>query len=356
MSPAPGPLTGLARTVTGVLVLAVLALSFVCSRTAFAAPERVGGRLRVLLIVDDPRDPLVKRLEAELGGLDISLIERPSADRLDTAARETSAVAAIRVLPARNGVEVWMADATSGRSLLRQVIVDESPGGPNYGVVALQTAELIRTSLLYDEGQPPPEPAAAAPPAATPSDERPARENERSASESGQAGAQASLGALFSPGGVGPGLQLWLSAHYPLGRRLSVAVDLSAPLERGNIDGPEGSARVGAYFLGALIGARWSELAGPWFAGVGLGGGVLRATAEGTTAPPLGAVSAHTYGGVVYARADGGLRLASWLRVGARTVVGFTVPTIDVHFAGNRAGSWGSPLVGVFGLLEVPWG
>ena len=64
-------------------------------------------------------------------------------------------MAAIRILPSRNGVEVWMADEASGRSLLRQAIVDETPGGPNQDVIALQTAELLRTGLFPETPGPP---------------------------------------------------------------------------------------------------------------------------------------------------------------------------------------------------------
>ena len=56
-----------------------------------------------------------------------SSCERPQGP-IEASARSEHAVAAIRMLPSRKGVEVWMADETSGRSLLRQVVVDETPG------------------------------------------------------------------------------------------------------------------------------------------------------------------------------------------------------------------------------------
>ena len=95
-----------------------------------------------LLLVDSPGDPFMDRIRAEVVSLGLEGVVRAPQGSIEARARAEHAVAAIRILPSRNGVEVWMADAASGRSLLRQVIVDETPRGPNQDVVALQTAEL----------------------------------------------------------------------------------------------------------------------------------------------------------------------------------------------------------------------
>ena len=73
-------------------------------------------------------------------------------DSLDAAGRNNQATAAIRMVPSRKGVEIWLANQPTGRTLLRQLIIDERASTPNEGLVALQTAELLRTSLLRLEG------------------------------------------------------------------------------------------------------------------------------------------------------------------------------------------------------------
>jgi hypothetical protein len=329
----------------------VACLLGVCSAAAASESER--SRPRVLLIGKGPDDPLLKALRAELSDLDVTVVQRDAAERLDAAAREEVAVAAIRMLPARNGVEVWMADANAGRSLLRQLIVDESPGGPNYNVIALQTAELLRTSLLFEHA---PAPAAPRPPApATPTERSPPA---RAAPESagGEAGVQAGLGALYSPGGAGPAVELSLAVHYPLGSWLSLGVELGVPLGRGALEGPEGSALVGAQLAMVDLKVRLRPGEGPWFAAAGVAGGVLRLATEGRTAAPLTATDAAVVTGVGFVRAEGGVTVAPWLRVGARGAVGLSVPRVELSFAGNRAGTWGLPLVSALGFVEVPWG
>lgn len=330
---------------------ALLLFSLLAPRSACAEPGVDRSRPRVLLIGNGAEDPLLKALRAELSDLDVTVLQRDAADRLDAAAREEDAAAAVRLLPARNGVEVWMADATSGRSLLRQLIVDESPGGPNHSVIALQTAELLRTSLLFDHAEPPPPPP---PEPAKPRDARPRAPAPAERPRSG-AGGGVGLGALYSPGGAGTALQLWLAAHYPLNGWLSLGLDVALPLGRGTIEGPEGSALVGAQLATVDARVRFRPR-GPWFAGVSVAAGVLRLTTEGEAVAPLEATDASGVTGVVFARLDAGLSVAPWLRVGARGDVGLGIPRVELSFAGNRAGTFGLPVLGARGFVEIPWG
>jgi hypothetical protein len=339
------------------LLAVFVALAF----PAFAAAKGDASRPRVLLVVDEPASPLIRRLSAELAELDVTVVTRSSVAQLDAAAREEGAVAAIRVVPARNGVEVWMADANSGRSLVRQVIVDEGPAGPNYNNIALQAAELLRTNLLYGEKN---DPAESAPPKSAPAAAVPAARSEAEKAPDappkeerhGDAGVQAGLGALYSPGGVSTAFQAWIAAHYPLEPWLAAGVELSMPLQQGSVSGPEGTSTVGVYFAAATLSLRWRRPEGRWFAGAGLGGGMARVTTEAKPVAPLAARDATGLTGLAYLRADAGFGVAPWLRIGARALVGLSIPPVRVEFAGNDAGTWGAPLLGGLGFIEIPWG
>jgi hypothetical protein len=48
--------------------------------------------------------------------LGVDVVMRPPQGSIEARARSEHAVAAIRMLPSRRGVEIWMADETSGRS------------------------------------------------------------------------------------------------------------------------------------------------------------------------------------------------------------------------------------------------
>jgi hypothetical protein len=259
-----------------------------------------------------------------------------------------------------------MADETSGRSLLRQLIVDESAGGPNQGLVALQTAELLRTSLLSrrgargvpgapggtdvasgaatDGGAPAPGPAGAISTPAT----APAGGNEI-------VGVEGAVGVLGSPGGSAAAVQAWVSAHHPFGRRLGLAVDLSLPLRAGSLSGPEGSARLHAALAGLALVARLAEPPSGMFVNAALGLGAARVTADGKTTAPLVATSASALTAVAYLRADAGFDVARWLRLGARGVAGTTLTDVSIRFAGNPAATWGRPFLAALALVELDW-
>jgi hypothetical protein len=338
------------------------------------------------LISDRSDDPFIERIRAELVAIGFTTVARKNDMPLEKAAREINAVAAIRVLPTRQGVEVWMADRTSGRSLLRQVIVDENPAGPNQSVIALQTAELLRTSLFENpattqssaharepappSGATPTAPAAptssAAPSTATPSTPSPSTPSTpltHDARTTGatelnpppSAGLQAAVGPLYSPGGAGASLQIWVSLQRSLSHHAALALDLSAPLRAAALSGPEGTAHIGTYMAGVAFLLQTRTAADRIFINGGVALAALRVSFDSDANAPLLAHSTGVTAGAAYVRSDIGVELASWLRLGVRASAGAALSRVDVRFAGNDAGSWGRPFAGAFFLAEVPW-
>ena len=167
------------------------------------------------------------RIRSEVVSLGLEFVVRAPQGPIEASARAEHAVAAIRILRPATGVEVWMADETSGRSLLRQVIVDETEGGPNQDVVALQTAELLRTGLF-----PKPPPAEASPAPAAPAPVIVSVAPPRSV---GEKGVTAGVGLLYSAGGASPAWQASILARAPLGHPLRDGPRVSAPFRRGTM-------------------------------------------------------------------------------------------------------------------------
>jgi len=335
--------------------LACVAAALIClENRALAAPapaqppSGVDSR-RVLLIVDQSDDPFANRVRAELLalGLDVVAVEPwrtgEAVDTLEGAARAAGAVAAVRTIASRKGVEIWMADQLTGRPLLRQLVVDENPAGPNQSLIALQTAELMRTSLL----------ATAAPPRAPPP---PVVEVPAPPPAPAEIGVEAGAGTLWSPGGTGAPIQLWVSVHRSLARLpplLSLAIDFSAPARAATVSGPEGSSTVQTYRLAAALLAR-KEIAGSGLVldgGLGVGG--VRLAFEGTARAPLDSGTAKMLTVAGYARADAVFDAASWLRLGARGIVGASAHRASIQFAGNETATWGPLFVAALGVVEI---
>jgi hypothetical protein len=332
------------------LLLSALWLS--APRPALAAD--VANR-RVLLI-EQGRDPFLERVGAEIEKLGFSLVRTDTNVPLEAAARAEQALCAIRVLPSRTGVEVWMADATSGRSLLRQVVVDESPGGPDRDLIALQTAELLRTSLLgessapEEQQQPVPAPAPApapAPQTAASPTPQPATMHERNT------GVQLAGGALYSPGGASAAIELGLSLQRFFGERWGMGLDLSMPISSGTLTGIEGKAQLRPYFAGLALLARLSPHASPFFATAGAGVSLLFVDYDADAREPLRSSSGHRWMQAVYLRVDVGLDLVAWLRVGVRGIAGASAQRLSLDFAGNSAGSFGPALFAGFAFIEL---
>jgi hypothetical protein len=314
--------------------------------------------IRVLLVIDQPDDPFVERIRAELSGLGLAVLTLEpwrtgeAVSSLAAAAQSQQAEAAIRMIPTRKGVEVWLADQNLGRPLLRQLVVDESPEGPNQGLVALQTAELLRTSLLSGSSQPRVTPegwssggATVVSPAVV----------DAAAEPEGKVGVEAAVGTFFSPGGTNTALQLWLSVHRSVGERLGVALDFSGPLRASTVSAVEGSARVGTYLLGALVFARVDPPGTGLHAALGAGVAVVRVGFDGQAAAPLVARSQSVVAGAGYLRADGGFEVTRWFRLGLRAVAGAATERVVATFAGNDSASWGHSFFAGFLLANLSW-
>jgi len=314
------------------------------------------SRLRVLIVIDESDDPFAERIRAEVSalGLEVVAVEPwrtgEPVESLEAVGRANQAAAAIRMVASRKGVEVWVANQPTGRSLLRQLIVDERPGTPNEGLVALQTAELLRTTLLSRSEVPAkPSPARAPPPPTAPP------QIAASPPPPAIGGLQAGAGTLFSPGAGVPAVQIWISANRIVAGPFGVAVDVSAPLHAGTLSGPEGSARIDAWLGGAALFLRHERPEKGVYATAAAGLAAIRLNAAGSASAPLIASTQSATAAAVYARADGGIDVTRWLRLGLRLAAGVVPSGIDVKFAGNDAGTWGRPFLAGLVLLDLAW-
>jgi hypothetical protein len=396
ISRGPIDASSYSRKVIGArLVLAVALAGAFLSRVDLPA-SAAEPRPRVLIVIDQSDDPFAERVRAEVAalGFEVVAIEPQrtgeSVVSLDAAGRAHHAEAAIRMVASRKGVELWVAHQPTGRSLLRWLIVDESASAPNQGLVALQTAELLRTTLLSrsDARVPPghaaeaplpregalgreaplpreavpspavPSPEAAPSPEAVPSPEAapsPEIASRASAARPAPSGAiQAALGVLSSPGGGSAALQVWLTGSHVLMGPLGIALDLSGPVRAGTISGPEGKATASGWLAGASLELA-SAVGHRLFGKAAVGAAVVRFIADGSPHAPLVGSSPSTTTAAYYARVDGGVEVAWRLRVGVRAVVG-TVPSgIAVRFAGYDTATWGRLLLAGMMLVDVAW-
>jgi hypothetical protein len=314
------------------------------------APEPPAHR-RVLIVADEANDPFMDMVKAEVSAVrGVEIVVRAPAGSLDADARAEHADAAIRKLPSGKGVEVWMSDATSGRSLLRQLVVDERPNGPDQSLVALQTAELLRTSFFPKPDVPAP---GVAPP--LPTSPTPSVAAASTAPTSSEDVLQAGVGLLESRGGVSPALQAWLSYQHQWSRRFGVVVDVSAPLVWGSVRALEGTADVGVVLAGGGLHSRFRSADGQLFATTSVGGAFASVLAKGQPVGALEGSSTRAYTGLAYLRLSGGWNPARWLGLGIAGVLGTTTSRVRIQFANRDVAEWGMPIAIALLYAEIDW-
>ena len=138
-----------------------------------------------------------------------------------------------------------------------------------------------------------------------------------------------------------------------------MAFTISAPILRGTMTGTEGSADVGAIVSGAELLAHFDALDGRLILSPALGAAFVAVLAKGHPNPEAGSQlvssSSTAYTGLGYASVALDWKLSNWFGLGVSGLAGATTSRLHVHFAGNDAGSWGTPVLGASLFGEVTW-
>lgn len=323
----------------------------------------------IALMVERADNPVAVRLRAELEALGFQVIilpesgRPPSREALEAAARDAGAVAAVRIVPSQKGVEVWVADRATGKTVLREVVAPQ-PGTPaGTSTIAVRTVELLRASLMEVESATPPPGevtitptvrAAAAPrvEAAPPPPPPPRR-----------LGLSAQLGpaVAIAAGGIDPTVHLLVDLRWVPGRWLGVDVLGLVPTAPARIESAEGTSLVSLAMLGAGAHVALAPLLGdlspePRFTPT-LGAGVAAAwlQLEGIANAPYAAREEDVGMVAPYLRAGLGITVLPHLRLRLDIIGGATAPRPVIQHGAQQTAAWGP----VFGLgsagAEVAW-
>ncbi|WP_437654403.1 hypothetical protein [Sorangium sp. So ce1182] len=256
------------------LLLALAALAAVPSLAPHARADEVReGAPSTIAVVCPPGDRFGLRVVAELESLGFrAAILDPAADgpasraSLEASAREAGAIAAIRAVPSGRGVEVWIADRVTGKTVLREMAHGAGDAGApdRDAALALRVVELLRASLLETSLPAPPpgelpatpeirEKLRVPPPAAlaaSPSPPSPALR------------VSLAPGALLSPGGLGAAASLDLGLAVMPSEHVGVVAFAAFPLTSARLEQPQLSVDLSVQLTGA--GVRFTTRADRW--------------------------------------------------------------------------------------------
>ena len=263
-------------------------------------------------------------------------------DRVATA----NASAAIEIVVARNRIDIWVADANTGKTLNRRFDLILDPGLAEPRAIAIAAVELLRTSRLEFAGvaSPPEEEKPPGPSEQATEDERPPEEDDGPV-ELPPRGALSLAPVLGgSPGKLGLTAHLEVAGRWaPLRSRFALRTALWIPTLGNQVSGELGRARVLTLLLFVEPQVRLPGGA-PWFhpeLGLGLGAALTVIQGQpnpGETgqAPVLPGFAAHAHLGLGFE-----LSRRFWVRLDG--YVGIVQPQPQVLIGEQIVAKWGLP-------------
>jgi hypothetical protein len=255
------------------------------------------------------------------------------------------------------GVELWLVDRVTGKTLLREVLERDLKSADPDAVIALRAVELLRASLLELELAHPARGEVPAAPALresvdrlerAPVDRRSSDRRARGAAATEQESAliagvamaaHSHLGMTRTTPGIVP-VALW----HPT-RRVAAGFWGLVPLGSAEVTGDEGAAGVRSWAVGSGFRVAPFTLGRRWEPSLGGGASVLWLNVEGLRArPALGLTTGRLVAAGPYGELGCGFRIAGGLslRADVRALVAFPRPVVE--FAGREVVALGRPL------------
>jgi hypothetical protein len=336
---------------------------------------RAGEPPKIVIVAAQAEDTIVAQLRAELRtmGFNVVVVDTSSTafprEELEKTARDNSAMAALLVRASRAGLEVWVVDRITGKTLLRDVVGTEGVPGRDT-TVALRAVELLRASLMEIDaphplrgdmpappaireivGLPLPDPAApaSAPPSFFAPPSLPAPRTRvppfpvASSSSSPLFGVDVAPAILGSPGGLAALPALELGVHVWLHRRISVDVGTFLPIGSVQLKAAEGQSqnRVTLFLAGGRVSLARPEAT--WVPTLGAGATLIWLRTDGVGAPNFVGKSNDGFSGAPFLRPGLRLALGSRIDLHADLLAGVAVRRLVVDYAGRDAATWGTP-------------
>ncbi|WP_437756396.1 hypothetical protein [Sorangium sp. So ce1389] len=350
------------------LLLALATLAAVPSLFPHArADEAREGAPSTIAVVCPPGDRFGLRVVAELESLGFrAAILDPAADgpasraSLEASAREAGAIAAIRAVPSGRGVEVWIADRVTGKTVLREMAHGAGDAGAPDGdaALALRVVELLRASLLETS-------LPAPPPGELPVTPE-IREKLRVPAPAALAAASSppppspalrvslAPGALLSPGGLGAAASLDLDLAVMPSEHVGVVAFAAFPLTSARLERPQLSVDLSVQLTGA--GVRLTTRADRWTPSADVGLAVVSLQGSGmvvTSGFSDGESSAMTV--APFTRLGLAFAVTPSFRLRADVLASVIAQGVSIRTAEHDIATWGRPIMLSSAGVDLGW-
>lgn len=336
------------------------------------APGPFAGEAPALFaVVAKADDRFGERVLAELSSLGFQAVrvdpgeEAVSRVALETAARQTGALAAIRAVASGRGAEVWIADRVTGKTVLREIPMDQDAIEPE-AALAIRAVELLRASLLEASLPVPPPGEVTAPAAvratfaiarpAAPARERPTPPQAFVPQPEPPAWRiSVGAGALGSPGGLGPEAVLDVGISWLPFERLGFVATAQIPLSRPRLLGEAGSADVAVLLAGGGMRFVFTSRQSRWAPSIDAGLYAVSVGASGSANEGFTAKDVEVWTAAPFLRVGSAFAAHPMLRLRADLLLGATLQAISLELSKQPAATFGQPMVGVCAGVDFGW-
>jgi len=279
--------------------------------------------------------------------------ERERRIELGVLAEEKHAACALRIVKppegTASGVDLWITDRVTGKTVFKNITIEEEESSEPALVVALRVVELLRASLLEITV-----------PDAPGGDVEPLPQMVEMVKEvtgavekpPGPVGLRLGAEVIGAPGGAGARGAVAMAVRWSVFTHLSLELDGFISLFGKDIK--EEGASASFYTAVARVWSLWEIRGrGLFRPSIGAGGGLLIPWAKGSGSAYYEVRTDRGAVGYVGATAQLALALTRsfWLRFGVNA--GASLPEVRMLFAGKEVASFGMPLIEGFFNLEV---
>ncbi len=285
-------------------------------------------------------------------GFDVTVLPSPPADSprrtLEEAALQDGAIAAIRLTPSPDRVEVWIVDRITGKTVLRDVTIS-SRDPDRDATTAMRTVELLSASLMEVDAPHAPRGDTPAPPTiraiAQLAPTAPGAEAPVVAVPSApRISIDVGPAILGSPGGLIPFVGLTIGARAFFPPRVSAGVSVVVPFTAAHLDGPEGTSTSRVFVVAADATAHLARPGAVWDPRLGAGASLLVLHTEGTAASNVWRGFTHdTVSAGLFLKSSLGIALGDRTCLRADLVTGLALSQFALDYGGRTAATWGSP-------------
>jgi hypothetical protein len=332
------------------LLIACAALAAGASRAEDARADPAHQEAAsTIAVVCAPGDRFGLRIVAELESLGFRAeVLDPSAEpasraSLKASARQAGAIAAIRAVPSERGVEVWIADRVTGKTVLRDMVNDG--GTPDRdAALALRVVELLRASLLEVTL---PAPSRGEVPATPEIREKIGVPEQKALAPSSPPALRFSLapGLLLSPGGFGASASLDLGIDWMPSEHAGVIALAAIPLTSARIEGTQGSVDLTVLLAGGGARFLFTTRESLWGPTMDLGVMAVSLRSAGTASAGFVASAPSAVTAAPFARLGLSFELTRSFRLRADVLAGVVAQGVSIRFAQHEIATWGKPLV-----------